>query len=162
MECLRIATFNCGGDANNRRRKVIFDYLRTLNSHVFYLQETHSAAHEEKQWVVEWGRSGSIFHSSSKNRENGVAILLNHPDLKFSSWFSDRNGCIIAVDLELHSNSIHIVNIYAPQRNLSIQDRTHFFRSLYVYTHSLCPTVLAGDFNVVENPKIDHLETTIR
>jgi len=130
MECLRIATFNCGGLANNRRRKVIFDYLRTLNCHVFLLQETHSAVYEEKQWVVDWGRSGSIFHSSSKNRENGVAILLNHPDLKFSSWFGDRNGRIIAVDLELHSNSFDIVNSYAPQyapqRNLSIQDRTLF------------------------------------
>jgi len=124
MECLRIATFNCGGLANNRRRKVIFDYLRTLNCHVFLLQVTHSAVYEEKQWVVDWGRSGSIFHSSSKNRENGVAILLNHPDLKFSSWFGDRNGRIIAVDLELYSNSFYIVM----RHNVTCRFRTeHFF-----------------------------------
>jgi len=61
MESLRIATFNCGGLANNRRRRVIFDHLRTLNIDIFLLQETHSIAYEDKQWVADWGRSGFFF-----------------------------------------------------------------------------------------------------
>ena len=144
MVCLRIASFHCGGLADHRRRKAIFDHLRTLNIHLYLLQETHHRAQEKDQWSTDWGRAGAIFHFNIKNRNNGVAILINHPELSISRWSGDHDGRIIAVDLAFHSNIIHVVNIHAPQCNYSIQDRTHFFNSLYTYTYSSFPTVLAG------------------
>ena len=144
MACLRIASFHCGGLADHRRRKAIFDHLRTLNIHLYLLQETHHRAQEEDQWSTDWGSAGANFHSNIKNRNNGVAILINHPELSISRWSGDHDGRIIAVDLAFHSNIIHVVNIHAPQCNYSIPDRTHFFNSLYAYTYSSFPTVLAG------------------
>ena len=119
-------------------------YLRTLNIHLYLHQETHRRAQEGDQWSTDWGRAGAIFHSNIKNRNNGVAILINHPELSISRWSGDHDGRIIAVDLAFHSNIIDVVNIHTPHRNYSIQDRTHFINSLYTYTYSSFPTVLAG------------------
>ena len=88
-----------------------------------------------------------------KTRNNGVAILLNHLDL--ITWPGDQEGRILTADISIQSRNIHVVNIYAPQCNYSTHNRIHFFDSLYSYTYSTHPTILTGDFNLVENPMLD-------
>ena len=99
MAHLKIATFNCAGLGVATRRKAIFDYLRKIDAQIFCLQETHSTTLEEHKWALEWSKSRAIFHSNPKNdRSNGVAFLLNHPNLNFTNWHGDQHGRVITAD----------------------------------------------------------------
>ena len=156
MAKLRVATFNCAGLGTTARRKTIFDYLRSTDIHLLCLQETHSSSADEIKWTKEWGETRALFHSSSKNdRSNGVALLLNHSAIQFANWFGDHEGRILTADISIQTTKIHVVNIYAPQRNHSLCSRICFFDSLYSHIYSTHPTILTGDFNMVENSTLD-------
>jgi len=156
MANLRVATFNCAGLGTTARRKTIFDHLRSTDIHLFCLQETHSSSADEIKWAEEWGEARALFHSSSKNdRSNGVALLLNHSAIQFANWFGDQEGRILTADISIQTTKIHVVNIYAPQRNHSLCSRIRFFDSLYSHIYSTHPTILTGDFNMVENSTLD-------
>jgi len=67
----------------------------------------------------------------------------------------DLEGRILTVDVSIHSFDLHLVNIYAPVEKNSTKNE--FFDSLYPYTISNLPVIMAGDFNVVDQPNIDRL-----
>ena len=73
FDSLTINTFNCGGIRCERKRSVVFNWLKHSNSGIIFLQETHSVNTDEDQWKKEW--SGDIFsHGTSNNK--AVAILI--------------------------------------------------------------------------------------
>jgi len=145
MANLRVATLNCRGLGMAPHRRALFDYLCPLNVHVYCLQETHSTAADEQNWISEWGSTGALFHSNGKgDRTNAVAILLNHPDLAIVSWHSDNEGRILTADVYLRSEIFHLTNIYAPQSGYTVQFRLQFFDSLYCHIYSpIQPSLLA-------------------
>jgi exonuclease III len=51
---LKINTFNCRGLRNNSKRTKIFEWLKSNNQGVVFLQETHSIRNDEKIWEREW------------------------------------------------------------------------------------------------------------
>ena len=147
---------NCRGLCKETHRLALFDHLRSSNIHVYCLQETHSTANDETNWTAEWDSTGALFHSNGKgDGTNGVAILLNHPNLAIISWHSDNEGRILTADSSLRSEIFHLTNIHAPQSGYTVQFRLQFFDSLYCYIYSPHPTIFTGDFNMVENPSLD-------
>jgi len=75
---LKIASFNVNGLLNATKRKIIFDYLKTIPATIFLLQETHSMPQFEQAWANEWKPGQSIFHSSHDNKHQScVATLVN-------------------------------------------------------------------------------------
>jgi len=123
MTNLQIATFNCCGLTLETNRKALFHHLRLLNIHIYCLQEIHSTPNDESKWASEWGKNKAVFHSNTaNNRNNGVAILLNHPDFELTTWHADQEGRIITADITIQSQKFHLVNIYAPQCNFSIHN----------------------------------------
>jgi len=84
-----------------------------------------------------------------------MAILSNHPDLAITNWHGDHEGRVLAADISVRLEKFHVTNIYAPQCAYTVQQRSSFFDSLYCYTYSPYPTILTGDFNMVDNPRID-------
>jgi len=138
-----------------RRAAEQFEYLRSLNVQISCLQETHSTTRDENKWAAEWGQKRACFNSNHRNdRSNGVAFLLNHPDVNFINWHGDQNGRIITADFNTPTATIHIVNIYAPQCGRPTRERSLLFDSIYLYLFSPHPTILAGDFNCVETTNL--------
>jgi len=163
MAYLKIATFNCAGLTSSTRRRTIFEHLRSLDIQIYCLQETHSTTGDESKWAREWGQKRACFLSNHRNdRTNGVAFLLNHPNLDFITWHGDQNGRVITADFNTSTTTIHIVNIYAPQCGRPVRERALFFDSIYLYLFSPHPTILTGDFNCVENPTLDRDPPTDR
>jgi len=106
--------------------------------------------------VEEWGIARALFHSNSKNdRRNAVAFLLNHTSLKLVNWHGDQHGRIRSAEFSTQTEKIHITNVYAPQSGYTTRERSRFFDSLYIYVHASSPTILTGDFNMVENSRLD-------
>ena len=136
MANLRVATLNCQGLGMAPHRRALLDYLCPLDVHVYCLQEAHSTAADEQNWISEWGSTTALFHSSIKgDRSNGVEILLNNPDLAITSWHGDHEGRVLAADISVRLEKFHVTNIHAPQCAYTVQQRSSFFDSLYCYTY---------------------------
>ncbi len=80
QEKLLLNSLNCRGLADGRKRRAIFQWLKTYHKGIVLLQETHSTSSCEKQWLSEWG--GEIFFSHGNYNARGVAILLPKNQVK--------------------------------------------------------------------------------
>ena len=105
--------------------------------------------------VKEWG--DNVIWNSGQNNSKGVAILLCNSNIVVKTKMQDFSGRIIAVDLSIFGEIFHVVNIYAPVGGTNSPNDEHngFSNSIYLYVQSVFPTLMAGDFNCVDNPMLD-------
>ena len=155
MAALTIATFNCAGMADNVRRTALFHYFKKLPCQLILLQETHSKIENEPIWTAEWAPGAAIFNSTmnAKIAGNGVAVLINDNSLHITATKKDNEGRIIAVDVSTQNYVFHLVNVYAPATGF--QNKNSFFDNMYMFVTSNLPTIIAGDFNSLDQPAID-------
>ena len=155
MGALTIATFNCAGMADNVRRTALFHYFKKLTCQLILLQETHSKIENEPIWTAEWAPGAAIFNSTTNaaTAGNGVAVLINDNSLHITATKKDNEGRIIAVDVSTQNYVFHLVIVYAPATGL--QNKNSFFDNMYMYVTSNLPTIIAGDFNSLDQPAID-------
>ena len=156
---VKIATLNCRGLGNESKRTATFDLLkRQKDIQIFLLQETKSVYATEHKWECEWGIGNAIFNSAPhKTRASaGVAILINHPCVKILNHQLDQNGRIISAEIEISRKVFQIINVYAPNTETTkITENNNFFLRLYDYLNPNLPKILAGDFNIVDQPQLD-------
>ena len=157
MNYWRIATFNTAGMADPTWRSLMFTFFRSLNVHIICLQETHSRSEDETNWTNEWGLGQACFNSDKpgKSRKKGVAILLNDPVLSMHVLAKSTDGRVVSAEVQYLNTCLRIVNVYCPTMSYSATCRNNFFDSLYLHFQTKHPTILTGDFNVVDNPLID-------
>ena len=146
MSKLKICSMNVRGLGNWKKRKDVFDRLRSSDTHIFLLQDIHCAVGREMLFRNSWGTDILIAPFTSNAR--GVAILTNRIDIKFSDTCIDKGGnFIIAHALVAQTFSLIIANIYAPNR-----DTPEFFQTIEQYLDEFgddTPIVLGGDWNLV-------------
>ena len=156
---LTIATINCRGLRDPARRLAFFAYARRLDVQVLCLQETYSQPRDELKWQNEWGdKNQAVFNSnteSSRKRDAGTAILLNHPLLKFGSIRKDSEGRILTAEIRCDSFGFQVVSVYAFTASYPKQKRENFFNQLYNFFNVNSTIILLGDFNCVDNPTLD-------
>ncbi len=68
-EKMSFSSLNCRGLADGRKRRAIFQWLKTYHPGTILLQETHSTASCVKVWQQEWG--GNIYCSHGTNSARG-------------------------------------------------------------------------------------------
>ena len=149
---LKIVTLNVRGLADQLKRRKIFYYFHEKKFDIIYLQETHSTKNCAKIWSAEWGNK--IWFSHNSSRAGGSAILFRK-DLPIivHNVEIDDSGRKIILYCTIYQFKTLLVNIYAPNR-----DDPTFFKQLFAdigkfnsYDH----IILAGDFNLVIDTKID-------
>ena len=73
---LTAATLNINGLQNNQKRKATFNWLKSLNFDIIYLQETHCHTRKDvKKWSHEWGPGKNSIWSNGSSNSKGVAVL---------------------------------------------------------------------------------------
>ena len=134
----------------------MFTFFRSLNVHIICLQETHSRSEDETNWTNEWGLGQACFNSDKpgKSRKKGVAILLNDPVLSMHVLAKSTDGRVVSAEVQYLNTCLRIVNVYCPTMSYSATCRNNFFDSLYLHFQTKHPTILTGDFNVLNNPFI--------
>lgn len=145
---VRLATFNCRGIQDHVKRRIFFHYLRSINSDIIFLQETHSSKSDEQFWKQQWGEKA--WFSSHASNSRGVAILIrNRVSLVLNSSFIDPDGRYLILSVTINEVPVILVNLYGPNN-----DDPNFFLEVFSkvdkldYTSILC----AGDFNAVLGP----------
>ena len=81
------------------------------------MQETHTTKNKYRIFNNEWG--GKIFYSDGETNSRGVAILLSQNlDVEVTEVVRDKEGRNIEVAIKLEHQSIRLVNIYAPNKDI--------------------------------------------
>ena len=68
----------------------------------------------------------------------------------------DKDGRTIALDINVHGEYFHLVNIYAPVGvvNSTHADQEVYYSTIHRFLYSRYPTIVGGDFNCVDNPAL--------
>ena len=123
---LRVVSLNVRGLNNHTKRHTIYKWIRKNDYGICFLQETFCISNLKQQFQKGW--NGDIFHSfSDSSHSRGVCIMLhNNISYKSLSSYSDEEGRIMLVNIEIGSHNYALLNIYAP---CNIYDRIRFFFS---------------------------------
>ena len=76
MSLIKIATQNCRGLFDLKKRVSIFEYHKQHNLDVVMIQEAHFNSNIECQWKISWLGEGNILYYHSQSRGAGQIILL--------------------------------------------------------------------------------------
>ena len=88
---------------------------------------------------------GPSFWSPAVGRRGGVAILLSSClQDNLSVWKKDTEGRVLSVLLNIDSQPINLVNLYAPTVPA---DRRVFYQSVHLYFFPHSSLIVGGDFN---------------
>ena len=149
----KILSINVQGMNDPVKRAEIFRLLLSDFHDLYCLQETHCGVDTVDLWQLEW--PGISFWQRGTSHSKGVSILL-HPNsnVTASDLNTDFDSRIISLNVQSQNSNFRLINIYAP--NTKDRDECElFFSSLDEYIDSTLPTVLCGDFNMVENIYLD-------
>ena len=151
-------SFNARGINGKLKRNMLFNHLkRKSDKGIFLLQETHSCLDSELEWKREWG--GEAFFSHCTTQSAGVAILFS-PGLNvtFKEEPTNHPGRtqFIKINTGDPDNETLIVNVYAPTRNMVIEQIT-FLDKLKQQINSIdfVHLITGGDWNTIFDPKLD-------
>ena len=149
MDNLKVLSLNTRGMRDGIKRRRIFRYLKREKPDVCFLQETHSE--KNHLWESEWGGKGVFADGNTQSR--GVAILFSNKISKnICDIVRDINGRYVLCSLKINNCTYCCANIYAPT-----DDNPEFFRTVNAEIENMDANfvILGGDFNVVQDPKID-------
>ena len=154
MASLKAMSINAMGLHDNRKRRNIFQWLKTQNLDIIFLQETHIYQKKDIDIINnEW--NGKHFWAYSSFHSAGVGVLFSP---KFSGTIdeihicSNYEGRLLYVPVSVEGSDIQLLNVYAPN---APTDRRNFFDSLPEYIKGHTPLIIRGDWNCVENTLLD-------
>ena len=152
MEGVSIATLNVDGLRTNEKRNRIFQYFQNSQYDIILLQETHVQIEDIKKWKQEWSYF-SIWNPGDSNLTCGVGILINgKKNITVIDYKKDLSGRILNIKIQYKNQKIQVIAVYAPATPYL---RENFYQNLKNYIFDDTPTIMGGDFNMVECPNKD-------
>lgn len=110
---LVFTSWNVKGMNHPIKRGKVLSHLKSLNSDIMFLQETHLKNDAHSRLRSNW--IGHIYHSTFSSKARGAAILIRKGiPFKHKSTIADREGRYVIVTGEINSTPVTLVNIYGP------------------------------------------------
>ena len=123
-DTISLLSFNTQGIKLIKKRQKVFAWLKKKNAQIYLLQETHSSASAERDWLSDWGDEIIFSHGTTNSR--GVAVAFNgNYEHTVNETITDTEGRYIILDLVLNQVRTVLVNIYAPN-----EDDVTFFQEV--------------------------------
>lgn len=141
---------NLRGAQLAEKRKDVLNFLKQKRYSIYFLQDTHFTKREEAYIRAQWGFE--CFFSSYSSEARGVSIMLNNNfEYKLHAQEADLEGNKLLLDISVNGKRMTLINIYGPNR-----DSPDFFAKIKQDIERFGNNViLAGDFNLVLDPKVD-------
>lgn len=152
FSAFNLISINTQGLRSDERRQSAFNFFRRNKYDIIYLQETHWTPDKHQIIQSEW--KGTILFNDGSESACGVAILFTERlDYNLKHVKRDDQGRTLAALITFENIDFNLINIYAPR---SDTDRRTFYADLDQF---LQPenNILAGDFNSIDNPRMDKL-----
>ena len=150
-----ILTLNVRGNIKNgRHRNKLLSIINNNEINIALLQETHVSNLSYKKNIDMLFNCQSLW-SFGTNNSCGVAVLLmNNFEFEIKQFKRDSEGRIISVKLITEHGQMNIINSYAPNQ---IRERKEFINSIDRYISGNEVKILGGDWNCVENLRLDKI-----
>ena len=142
---LHICSLNCKGLQQSEKRKRLIEWSNQQKCDLLLMQETHFTNDMLNKLNNEF--NGKMFVSIGSSNSRGVAIWLkNNLNYKLIDEFTDSEGRLLLLNIEINENILTIVNIYAPN---NAKLRNNFFKNLnsFINKNSTGQLILGGDYN---------------
>ena len=148
---LSIASMNCRGLGNYKKRRDVFHFLKNKKFSICCLQDVHFNEKMEACVRSEWGLD--CFFSAYTSNSRGVAILFNNSfEYKVHISKTDNNGNLLALDIEVADFRLTLINLYGPNNDEpAFYDKVCDFLSDLDNTHM----ILGGDWNLILDVDLD-------
>ena len=135
------SSWNVKGINEPVKRGKVLAHLKSLNSGIIFLQETHLKKDSHLRLRCRW--ISQVYHSSFPFKTRGVAIIIRKGvHFKHHSTIADREGRYVIVVGELYSRPVTMLNIYGPN-----QDDPEFFRKVFGLIPDISSTNLVAPSN---------------
>lgn len=124
--------------------------IKTLQSNIVFLQETHMRCDDELKVKRSW--KGMVYSAPFTSQARGVMVLVHDSiPLQINKIIKDKGGRYIIIQGTILKEKITLINVYAPNN-----DEPEFFQNLFFTVASLPGLyIMAGDFNCTLNPSLD-------
>lgn len=110
---VRLVSWNVRGLGGPVKQSRVFSHLKSLNTDMAFLQETHLCASDHSRLRKPW--VGQIFHSTFNSKSRGTAILINkRTQFSPTQITSDPGGRYTIVCGSLYQVPVVMVSVYAP------------------------------------------------
>jgi len=148
---LTISTINVRSVRSNIRAQSVLSFLKTFKSDVFLLQECGLPfLSNYRKWEEIWTPGVSVWSGSNFNKNDGVAILIQNPNILVKGSTVVRDGRAILANLTFLGKDFNILNVYGfTDKN----NRYELLEDLRPHMLGRAPLVVAGDFNCVLTKK---------
>ena len=151
---LKVLSLNVKGLRDSQKVSKVNWYVSQICFDILFLQETHVVSLVEGNGIADklscrgsWGFGGP--HSC------GVAILVKkYLNVIVSQESRDRDGRYLILDFSFKGQEFRVVNVYLPN---SVRERRLVLQELHNGLNSNRVTVCGGDFNFVEDLRMDKL-----
>ena len=148
---LTVATMNCRGLSDVRKRRDVMNFLRNKDYDILFLQDTHLTTNSLQYFNSLW--RGKCYHSCHTNRSRGVTIMIKHT-LQHELIQVHHSDCgnLIIVACKIGTQTYLLVNVYGPN-----EDNPNFYHSLrdHLETFQTDHTIIGGYFNFVISKDVD-------
>ena len=161
---LVIATQNINGLNTYEKLAEKMSLLYNNSADIILVQETHIVSSENERKVQSQWQSlggGKTFFAPTDNcKSRGCAILFkSRIPIAVTKFIPSPDGRSILIDIDFEDLAFRIINVYAPNNPT---ERINFFSELAGWLLSSQKdqgrqTILAGDFNMVEDAALDRV-----
>ena len=127
-------------------------FLKKKNADILILIDTRISDEIENTVKTEWG--GQVYFASYSSQARGVAVFIrkNLP-IKILDNFSDINGNICAILVEIEGKTVLIEGIYGPNNDNPDFYKNEVFKRIDTWNPSYA--IYVGDWNIVMNQDMD-------
>ncbi len=148
---MKVTSWNVNGIQNTVKRYKILSHLRSLDTDIAMLQETHLSTEESLKLKQRW--VGQVFSSPGSRGSRDVSILISKKiSYKLIDMESDKEGRYLILFGILQNEKCTMVNIYAPN-SAQAPFLSPITSRLAQYVNH--PILMGGDFNLVKDALVD-------
>ena len=164
MANLNIATLNINGMNEKKKQQLLLDYLRSEKITCCLIQEHNLKCQSAIYDII--SDNYDIFFNASIKLKGGTMILLDK-SIKYSviGLEMSHDSRIISLKINIESQYLHILNVYAPSGTQYQNEREDLFRNeiLYYLRNNLSNTVWGGDFNcIIRKTDVSNKNSTLK
>ena len=149
-----VSSVNCRGLSINHHSKLMnaFDYLKSTNSNIICLQETHWINSDIRQ-LKKYTNYDILINGEFTNKRDVATLIAKNFEYKILNTICDEESRVLTLDLLIENDfSIRLINIYAPNN-----DTPAFYNYIQqLHDSSDCTyIIITEDFNLVLDPLKD-------
>ena len=154
FKTLHTTTININRLNNDNKRMEFSQIQINKNFDIVFVQETQTKPDTISKMEKEW-KGKFIWHSGPNFKNSGVAMLFaKHLKIDIIKTKTDCKGRIRKSFIQIENQLFQLINIYAPTNP---KERLNFYKELPKIIEKRNNTILAGDFNMLEDIFLDKL-----